>query len=129
MLFHVPEGASGTFARSVDTGVAVDVAVGAAVAVDVAVGAAVAVADADAGGADADADAGGADADAVSVGLAVGQADGESLAVAPTQPAATSAMIATTALHLGHLRSLTNRDCTACPPEDHSCGNASVTPS
>ena len=85
MLFHVPEGASGTFDRSLAAGVAV---------------------------ADGDPDT---NADAVSAGLAPGKCDGELLAVAPTHPAAANAMSATSALHLRQPRLLTNLDSTACP--------------
>jgi hypothetical protein len=89
MLFHVPDGASGTLARSVAASVGV---------------------------ADGDPDT---NADAVSAGLAAGEDDGEPLAVAPTQPAATNAASATSALHLRAPRLLPSLDSTVCPPEDH----------
>jgi hypothetical protein len=98
ILFHVPNGASGTVDRSVAAGVDVGSAAGEAVAV-----------------ADGDADAD-ADADAVSVGPAAGMVGADPLAVAPTQPAAMKAVSATTALQLRHPRRLTNADSTACPP-------------
>ena len=85
MLFHVPDGASGTVDRSVAAGVDVGSAAGEAVA----------VANGD-GEADGDADA---KADAVSVGLAAGKSEGEPLAVTPTQPDATNAVSATSAAH------------------------------
>jgi len=87
MLFHVPDGASGTLARSVAEGAAV---------------------------ADGDPDT---DADAVSAGLAAGRDDGEPVAVTPTQPVATNAVSATSALHLRQPRLLTTLDSTACPSE------------
>jgi hypothetical protein len=94
MLFHVPDGASGTVDRSVAAGVDADVAVG--------------VAD--------------ADTDAVSVGLAAGMTGAEPLAVDPTQPAATNAVSATTALQLRQPRPLMNTDFTACPLRTiHEC--------
>ena len=67
-------------------------------------------------------------ADAVSAGLAAGKDDGEPLAVDPTQPAATKAVSATTALLLRQPRPLTNLDSTACPSEDHCSDNTAVTP-
>ena len=97
MLFHVPDGASGTVDRSVAAGVDVDAAVDEAMA----------AADGDG---DADADTG-----AVAAGLAAGKGAGEPLAATPTQPAATSAVNATSALHLRQPRLLTNLDSTACP--------------
>src|ERR1035437_8083320 len=97
MLFHVPDGASGTFERSIAAGV--DVAV-----------------------ADGDPDT---NSDAVLAGLAAGDDDGEPLAVAPTQPAAINVMNATSALHLRQPRLPTSLDPTACPPEDHRYCNAS----
>ena len=107
MLFHAPEGASGTAVRG---------SIAAGVDVGVAVGAAVAVADGD------------ADADAVSPGLAAGKTEAEPLEVTPTQPAANKA-VSTSAAHLRHLRLLKNIDFTACPSGDRLCGNASGTPS
>jgi len=104
MLPHAPDGARGTVDRSVAARVDVGVAAGAAVAVAE------------------------ADTDAVSVGLAAGKAEAEPLAVDPTQPAATNAVSATTALHLRQPLALMNLDSTASPPEDHRCRNASVTP-
>jgi hypothetical protein len=98
MLFHVPDGASGTLDRSVGAEMAV---------------------------ADGDRDS---NADAVSAALARGRCDGEPVAVAATQPAATNAMSATSAPHLRQPRLLPNLDSTACPPEDHPSVNASVTP-
>src|ERR1035437_3265176 len=100
MLFHVPDGASGTFARSVAAEVAVGSAVDEAVAV-----------------ADGNPDT---NADEASAGLAAGKDDGEPLAVPPTQPAATNAVSATTALHLRQPQPLTNLDCTAWPSERSS---------
>jgi hypothetical protein len=95
MLFHAPDGASGTVARSVAAGVDVGSAAGEAVAV-----------------ADGDADT---NADAFPVGLASGEIESEPLAVAPTQPAAATAAIARSALNLRQPRPLTNLDPTACP--------------
>jgi hypothetical protein len=83
MLFHVPDGASGTFARSIAAGVAVADGI--------------------------------ADADAVSAGLAAGEDDGEPLAVTPTQPAATTAVIDMNATHLRQPGPLTNLDSIALP--------------
>lgn len=91
MLFHAPDGASGTVVRSFAAGVDVGVAAGEAVA-----------------GADGD-------ADAVPVGLASGKSEAEPLAVAPTQPAAAKAAIATSALNLHQPRRLADVDSTACP--------------
>jgi len=85
MLFHVPDGASGTLAGSVAAEVAV---------------------------ADGDPDT---NADAVSAGLAAGKDDGEPLAVTPTQPVATNAVSTASALHLRQPRLLTTLDSTACP--------------
>jgi hypothetical protein len=90
MLFHVPDGASGTLDRSV----AARVAVGEA-------------------GADA-----GDDADAASFGLAAGKGEGEPLAAVPKQPAETKAMVTTRALNPHQPRLLTNLDSMAFPPED-----------
>ncbi len=95
MLFHAPDGASGTLATSVAVEVAVGSAAGDAVAV--------AADDAD------------TDADAFPVWLASGEFEGEPLAVAPTQPAATNAVSAMTALHLRQQRPLKNLDSTALP--------------
>ena len=85
MLLHVPDGASGTADRLI--GVGLEVAVGAA-------GVAVAV---------------------VAVGLMAGDPEGAPGAVAPTQPAAATALIATAALSLRHLPRLIDIVPTSCP--------------
>src|SRR5664279_2718227 len=92
MLFHVPDGASGTIGRSVAAAVAAGSTAGEAVAV-----------------------AGEADANVVSAGLATGRSEGEPTAVAPTQPATANAAIATSALNLRQPRRMTNLDSTPCP--------------
>jgi hypothetical protein len=97
MLFHVPDGASGTVARSVAAAVDVGVPPGAAVA---------------AAEAEADADT---NADVVPIGLASGRTEAEPLAVGPTQPAATNAVSATIALHLLQPRPMLDLVPTACP--------------
>jgi hypothetical protein len=99
MLFHVPDGASGTLARG-----------------SVAAGLASANGDHD------------SNVDEVSAGLVADEDDGEPVAVAPTQPPATNTVSATSALHLRQPRLLPSLNSTVCPPEDHPCVNASVTP-
>jgi pyruvate/2-oxoglutarate dehydrogenase complex dihydrolipoamide acyltransferase (E2) component len=93
MLLHVPDGASGTVDRSVE----------ATVDVGAVVGEVLAVADGD------------TDADDASFGLAGRRSEGEPVAVAPTQPAASTAVSATSALHLRQARPLATIDSTAYP--------------
>jgi hypothetical protein len=108
-LRHVPDGASGTVARSIGARAGEGVALVAGGTVEVFIVARVEVGEPDA---DDDADA---DAESAMFRLPTGKNEGEPGAVDPTQPAAIKVVSATRAAHSRQRRRPTNLDSMACP--------------